>query len=640
MRQFPALTLDDIALRETLKDAHIPALMTSLACITGDMSYVRGPVRPVTEPLSDSDDGLSEEERESIRETALAVLGRYRDGGCVLPPLLCDDAIQELITFITGLPVPEGYMPLLQEELAIDDRDARAIQIKGVIPDKAIANFRVLIIGSGMSGILAAIRLQQQGISFLMVDKNERVGGTWWENTYPGCRVDSPNHLYSYMFDRNDDWPSYFSTRKSLFDYFENCVERHALMENVLLGTRVDKATFDEAARQWSVEMIGPDGPQTMRFNAIITAVGQLNIPKFPEVPGLDVFKGIKFHSARWEHQHDLRGKRVAVIGTGASATQFVPEIAGQPAHMTVFQRSAPWLLPTPNYHDDVAPGQLLLFRCVPYYAKWFRLWLFRRDAADGALPFLFADKTWRDRSLAVGAANEELRKELIEYLREQVGDLPDLLEKSIPDYPPGGKRPLRDCGVWLSTLRREDVDLIDSPISKITETGLITEDGRSVEVDIIIFGTGFHADKLLWPMEITGVGGLKLSEEWADGPRALKGATVPGFPNLFSLYGPNTNIVVGSSIIFFSECTMRYVMGCLRMLLQHGHAAMQCKREVYDAYNRKIDAENLETAWGAPGVRSWYKNKAGRVTQNWPGTHLGYWEITKSPDPGEFEFL
>lgn len=639
MRQFPLLTLDDIALRETLKDAHIPALMTSLACITGDMSFVRGAIRPVTEPLSDSDDGLSEEEREAIRETAVAVLVKYRDGGCVLPPLLSDDEIQELITFITGLPVPEGYMPLLQEELDIDDRDGRAIQIKGVIPDEAIAKFRVLIIGSGMSGILAAIRLQQQGMPFLMVDKNERVGGTWWENTYPGCRVDSPNHLYSYIFNRNDDWPSYFSTRKSLFEYFDNCVDCYGLMENIRLRTHVDRATFDEATGQWSVVMTGPDGPQTACFNAIITAVGQLNIPKIPEVPGLDAFKGIKFHSARWEHQHDLRGKRVAVIGTGASATQFVPEIAGQPAHMTVFQRSAPWLLPTPNYHDDVAPAQLFLFRCIPYYAKWFRLWLFRRDAADGALPFLFADKTWSDRSVAVGAANEELRTELVEYLREQVRDVPELLEKSIPDYPPGGKRPLRDCGVWLATLRRDDVDLIDSPIAEVSEAGLITEDGRSVAVDVIIFGTGFHADKFLWPMEITGLGGRKLSEEWADGPRAFKGATVPGFPNLFCLYGPNTNIVVGSSIIFFSECTMRYVTGCLKMLLQQGHAAMQCKREVYDAYNRKIDAENLETAWGAPGVRSWYKNKSGRVTQNWPGTHLAYWEMTKAPDPAEFEF-
>lgn len=192
MRQFLVLTLDDSALRETLKDAHIPALMASLACITGDMSFVRGAIRPVTAPLSDSDDGLTEEERESIREVAVVAFGKYRDAGCVLPPLLSENDIQELITFITGLPVPEGYMPLLQEELAIDGRDGRAIQIKGVVPDEAIANFRVLVIGSGMSGILAAIRLQQQGVPFLLADKNERVGGTWWENTYPGCRVDSP----------------------------------------------------------------------------------------------------------------------------------------------------------------------------------------------------------------------------------------------------------------------------------------------------------------------------------------------------------------------------------------------------------------------------------------------------------------
>ena len=234
---------------------------------------------------------------------------------------------------------------------------------------------------------------------------------------------------------------------------------------------QVDQAVFDEGSNTWSVDLTGPDGPETISANAVITAVGQLNTPKLPDIPGRDQFKGPAFHSARWEHEHDLKGKRVAVIGTGASATQFVPIIAEEVGSLTVFQRSAPWLLLTPDYHTPVPDGQRWLFTHLPYYAQWYRMWLFRRDAADGALPFLFADKGWNDRRFSVGEGNELLRTELTAYIQEQLADRPDLFEKSVPDYPPGGKRPLRDCGVWLEALKRDNAELVTTPITEITET-------------------------------------------------------------------------------------------------------------------------------------------------------------------------
>ncbi|MFN3233396.1 MAG: NAD(P)-binding domain-containing protein [Alphaproteobacteria bacterium] len=631
---------DDGTIKTALKDANIPALMAATVHLTGSADILHGPITPITAPLSDSDDGLEEDQREVLRAQAFEAIRAYRDRGCTLPPLPDQNVVQEMITFLTGLPVPEGYMPVLEEELAIDGLDRRTVEIKGAVPEGKKEAFRVVIIGAGMSGILAAIRLQQAGIPFVIVDKNSRIGGTWWENTYPGCRVDSPNHLYTYIFERNDDWPAYFSTRETLFEYFEHCVEKYGLRPFIKLNTQVDRAVFDESANRWNVNLTGPQGTEALTASAVISAVGQLNTPKLPDIPGRDCFKGVSFHSARWEHEHDLTGKRVAVLGTGASATQFVPIVAENAAHLTVFQRSAPWLLPTPDYHTPVPEGQRWLFKHLPYYAQWYRMWLFRRDAADGALPFLFADKDWNDRQLSVGQANDMLRTELIAYIKEQLADRPDLIEKSIPDYPPGGKRPLRDCGVWLDALKRENATLITNPITAITETGIVTADGTEHSVDVIIYGTGFQADQFLWPMQFVGRGGRKLSDEWAEAPRAFKGITVPDFPNLFMLYGPNTNIVVGSSIIFFSECEMRYIMGCLKLLLEGDHTAMAPKRAVHDAYNAFIDAGNQETAWGAPGVRSWYKNAVGHVTQNWPGTHLGFWEITRAPDPEDFEFL
>ncbi|MDX1581351.1 MAG: NAD(P)/FAD-dependent oxidoreductase, partial [Alphaproteobacteria bacterium] len=392
------ITADDETIRSALRDANMHALMASIVHLSGSTDILHGEIKPVTAPLSDSEDGLSEDQREVIREEAFEAIREYRDRGCTLPPLPARETIQEMIAFVTGMPVPEGYMPVLEEELAIDGIDRRTVEINGKGPEGRKQDFHVLVIGAGMSGLLAAIRLQQAGLSFTIVDKNEELGGTWWENTYPGCRVDSPNHLYSYIFERNDDWPAYFSTRKTLFGYFKQVAEKYGLADKVRLKTAVERAVFEEASHTWSVELTTPEGKETLTANAIITATGQLNQPKLPDIEGRENFKGPAFHSARWEHEHDLKGKRVAVIGTGASATQFVPIIAEEVESLTVFQRSAPWLLPTPDYHEPVPEGQLWLFRHLPYYAQWYRLWLFRRDAADGALPFLFADKGWNDR--------------------------------------------------------------------------------------------------------------------------------------------------------------------------------------------------------------------------------------------------
>lgn len=637
---FKPVTEDDETIRWALEGANIPALMVSVMHLTGNTDHLHGDIRPATLPLEESEDNLSEEERDRVREMALEALKDYRDRGCTLPERPSEAMIVEAMNFVTGLPIPDDYMPLLREELVLFGEDPRNIPIGDEIPQSVKAGFKVLVIGAGMSGILAAIRLKQAGIPFVVADKNPKIGGTWYENTYPGCRVDSPNHLYSYLFEPSDDWPGYFSDRETLFGYFDRCVDKYGIRGDIRLNTSVERATYDEGANLWQVEVDGENGKETLTFSAVITAMGQLNTPKPPDIPGVESFEGISFHSARWEHEHDLKGKRVAVIGTGASATQFVPEIAPDVGEMFVFQRTPPWLLPTPDYHSDVTEQTRWLLKHFPFYARWFRFWIFRRDAADGALPFLYGDDAWNGPANTVGKDNDVLREAITEYILAQVEGHPDLASKLIPDYPPGGKRPLRDNGVWLDALKQDHVHLETTPITEITKDGLVLEDGRKVEVDALIYGTGFHADHFFWPIEFVGRGGVSLSEHWAGNPRAYKGISVPGFPNLFCLYGPNTNIVVGSSIIFFSECEVRYVMGCLKLLLEKGHAAMDCKKDVHDAYNEFIDAENAKRAWGAPNVKSWYKNAEGRVTQNWPGTHHEYWGITRAPDPADYEYI
>jgi 4-hydroxyacetophenone monooxygenase len=454
-----------------------------------------------------------------------------------------------------------------------------------------------------------------------------------------GCRVDSPNHLYSYIFAPNTDWPSYFSTRTTLYDYFHGVADRFGLREHIDFNTRVIEARYHEEECRWHVLVEDAQGERHEEVaNVVISGTGQLNVPKTPTIAGAENFQGVSFHSARWQHEHVLEGKRIAVIGTGASATQFVPELANlEGASVTVFQRTPPWVLPTPDYHEAVAPGQKWLFQQLPFYERWYRFWLFRRDGADGALPLLFGDPDWSGRSDAVSAGNDELREALTEFIREVLAEDPALADKCIPDYPPGGKRPLRDDGHWLTTLLRGNVELVDDPIESITANGIRTASGAEYPCDVIIYGTGFAADKFLFPMKVIGRDGVDLNQQWDGDPRAFMGMAMPNFPNFYCIYGPNTNIVVGSSIVFFSECSVRYIMGAIKLMLEQDIRSLECKQSVHDSYNEVIDARNSLTAWGSPGVSSWYKNAAGRVTQNWPGTHLEYWQQTLAPDPEDY---
>jgi 4-hydroxyacetophenone monooxygenase len=630
---------DDEVLRGALRDAHIPSLMAALVHITGDASPVRGGIQPKNDFLSDPQGGISAADQARIRALAFDALRRFRDGGQRLPPPPCESVVGEIVRFIIGQEVAPGYAPFLSSELSLNEEDPYAAPGLDAVPVEKRAAFRVVVIGAGMSGVLAGIRLRQAGIPFTIVEKNADVGGTWWENTYPGCRVDSTNHIYSYSFEPAD-WPQHFSTRPVLQRYFAHCADKYGVRPHIRFETEVTELAWDDARSLWRVAIRSKDGrAETLEANAVISAVGQLNRPKWPDIPGRDRFAGVTFHSAEWQHEHDLAGKRVIVIGTGASAFQFIPEVAKSAARLTVFQRTPPWILPTPEYHAEVPAGKHWLLNHVPFYAKWFRFSMFWR-AAEGLLRSVEKDDGWTEQSRAVSAANDEMRVLLTQSITETVGGDNPLLEKVLPKYPVAGKRILLDNGHYLRALMRPNVELVSDPIREITETGVVTRSGQRYDADVLIYGTGFHASRFLWPMKVSGRGGVDLQQHWAGDPRAYLGITIPGFPNLFCCYGPNTNIVVNGSIIFFSECEMRYILGCVRLLFERGAAALDCRRDVHDAYNRRIDAGNLRMAWGASRAPTWYKNDKGRVTQNWPFTLLEFWNQTRAPDPADYEFV
>jgi 4-hydroxyacetophenone monooxygenase len=569
----------------------------------------------------------------------LDVIRAYRDGGCRLPPAPGPETIREMMSFLVCADVPEEYVPMMFEELELDGRDARQVDFDDM-PVAARSNFPVIVIGCGMSGLLAGIRLKEAGIPFTIVEKNAGVGGTWWENSYPGCRVDVGNHFYCYSFEPSDHWTEFFSQQPELQEYFEAVMDKYEIRPFVRFETEVVSARWNEGEGIWSVALRNPDGSSdSLTGRAVITAVGQLNRASLPDIPGMDDFEGPSFHSSNWDHSVEYKGKRVAVIGAGASGFQIVPTIAPDVAQLTVFQRSAQWMFPNPSYHEKVGPGVRWALRHLPFYGRWYRF-LILWPGCDGGMAAARIDPEWLDQEKSVSAANEVARQIFTDWITSQVGDDPELLEKVIPNYPATGKRTLQDNGSWLQALKRTNTELVRSGIDHIERDAIVGTDGKRYEVDLIVYATGFQANRILFPIEIVGREGVVLSEHWGERPKAYLGITIPGFPNLFCMYGPGTNLASGGSLIFHSECQMRYISHCLKALIRGGHASMEPRREVHEDYYQRTQKELLGLVWSHPSIEhTWYKNSEGKIHILSPWRLVDYWSWTREPDLRDFEF-
>jgi 4-hydroxyacetophenone monooxygenase len=628
---------DDDSIAAALELAVLPPLLAALAGALEDPALTPDHLRPDLSVLMDPTFGLSPDQVDEGRRLALDALQRLRDRPPRPVRALPLDELRARLAFVTGGAASDDYLELLRDELALgEDLRAPTWHKDELAPDRP---FRMAVIGAGMSGLVAAHRLHQAGVEVVVLEKNDDVGGTWLENSYPGCRVDVSNLFYCYSFAQRDDWPQHFSTQEVLLDYFRGVADDHGLRPLIRFRTEVQAAELDEASMTWRLRLREADGTEsTLDVDGVVSGVGQLNRPNVPDLPGAETFAGPAFHSARWDHDMDLRGRRVVVIGTGASAAQFIPEIAEDAAHLTILQRTPAWFLPTPDYHDAVEPEVAWLMRNVPGYANWLRFWNFWQNV-EGLMIAARVDPDWTGES-SVSQINELVRQLFAGHIQAELAEQPELIPKVMPDYPPFSKRFIRDNGAWPRTIMRDDVDLVTAPIESITPEGVRTADGVLHEADVLIYGTGFTASDFLMPMRVVGRGGVELHDRWQGDARAYLGITLPGYPNLFLLYGPNTNIVVNGSITYFSECEVHYVVGCVRALLESGAKALEPKVAVHDAFNARVDAENQRMAWGVTTVNTWYRNAAGRTAQNWPFSLLEYWQLTRSPDLDDFELL
>jgi 4-hydroxyacetophenone monooxygenase len=628
-------TTSDVQIAEALLDVSIPTLMLSLVHMSGDPGLIRGELKPAGLFLNEVQGYMSEEDKAAVRKIALEVIADYRDRGCPQPEPIGPALLQEMMQWLVCEPVPPEYVPMLLEEMELDGTDSRAV--RGTPAD----NFPVVVIGCGESGLLAGIRLKEAGIPFTILEKNEGVGGTWWQNTYPGARVDVGNHFYCYSFEPTDQWTHFFAEQPELQGYFQSVMDKYDIGAHVLWETEVTEASWDDDTATWSVLARDRNGATTtLTARAVISAVGQLNRPHLPDIDGQHDFAGPAFHSSDWDHSIDLHGKRVAMIGAGASGFQVAPAIAGEVESLIVFQRTAQWMFPNPNYHESVGPGVQWALRHLPFYGRWYRFLLFW-PGCDKGLEAARVDAEYPDQQKAVSEINEinEITRIMFtEWITSQVGDDPKLLAKVVPDYPATGKRTLQDNGSWLRTLTRDNVELVRTDIARIESDAVVTDDGTRYPADVIVYATGFHANKMLWPMTIRGRGGEILSERWGERPSAYLGITVPGYPNFFCMYGPGTNLAHGSSLIFHSECQMRYITECLELLIDGGHTCLEPREDKATDWHERSQAQMRKMVWSQPSVKhSFYKNSFGEVHILSPWRLVDYWSWTREPNPDDF---
>ena len=627
-----------MSLRALIEGADIAPLLMTYVQLSGERAelaryrpYIQGPwnwMQTVPEPL-----------KTRLYEQSAALIEAIRTGRAQPAPPPDPATLAEMVTTCVGQPVPDEYLPLIAHEMGLAGTPPLEVDWRASPPVRAPADFHVVVIGAGESGLAVAIKLARLGIRYTIIEKSRTVGGTWFENRYPGCGVDTPNHFYQYSFEPNHHWSRYFSQRDELWQYLEGVADRYQVRPNIRFNTEVTEAVWEEDSASWRIRARDSTGAAIeLRASALICAVGQLNRPRLPNLPGLETFSGPAMHTAQWDESVSLDGQRVAMIGTGASGMQVGPSIVDRVAQLSIFQRSPHWAVHNPLYHAEVAPGKKWALANLPHYANWYRFQLFWASA-DGLYESLKVDPDWPTPDLSLNATNHAMRERLIDHIRAEVGDDPALLAKATPNYPPYGKRMLRDNG-WYRMLRQDKVNLVTDPVARIEPDAVVTQDGQHHRADVLVLATGFQADRLTWPMRIAGRGGATLRDRWGDDdPRAYLGITVPGFPNFFVMYGPNTNLAHGGSAIFHSECQTRYTLLAIRELLEGGRRSLEVKEDVHDDFNRQVDALHATMVWAHPGVGSWYKNRRGRVFATSPWRLLDYWNFTRVFEPSDYRF-
>ena len=628
----PAAEVNRTLLKDGIANANIPALLMVLYQMTGEATWLQEPFAPGRSPgLDDNDSGqLPDEVQTQIRTAAEEAIEAWLAGKPLAIERPTNLRLAEMLSVAMTEHVPEEYGDIVAAGMGYD--------LEPTADTAIAADKTAIVIGGGVSGICAGIELGKLGIDYTLFEKNEDFGGTWFENRYPGCGVDTPSLTYTFSC-RPNDWSMYFPLRDEIEGYLLDTAREFGLYDKACFRTHVEEARWNTATDQWDVTITTPDGKrETHSADYLFSAVGILNIPKYPQIDGLDEFAGEVYHTSRWPAEADLSGKRVAVIGNGASGMQVAPAIADEVSRMTIFARSKQWAAPFPQFRKKVPEGVRYLMQVVPLYRAWLeqRLsWTFN-DRVHGTL---FRDPEWEHPERAVNEINDAHRRVFTRYVEEQLQDRPELIERVLPEYPPFAKRMLLDNG-WFRTIKKPHVDLIPEHLAKVEGNTLFTSSGETVEADVIILATGFQTTNVLGSYDIVGREGQLLRDHWGeDNASAYLGTLVPGFPNFFILLGPNVGSGHGGSMIRNIENQMHFAGQVVQCAEAQEASTVEVKETAYTDYSRRIDDAHDRLVWTHPGTENWYRNSQGRVVAITPWRNDAFWRMTRSPDEADLEF-
>jgi 4-hydroxyacetophenone monooxygenase len=569
----------------------------------------------------------------ALRARAVAFLRTYRDSGAGAIDSGPRERLHRSLSLTAGADIPVDQLDQYLEELALDPW-SRGLEWTEKPSARALESFSVVVIGAGMGGLNAAVQLKRAGINFTAIEKNSGVGGTWFENRYPGARLDTESRSYTHIYGANFTYSARYNEWRDNQRYFDWVADTFDLRGDIVFDTEVVSLVWDDAASAWDVTTEGPQGRRMLRANAVISAVGFLNRPNVPDIEGSSEFRGQAHHSARWPERVDITGKRVAVIGTGCTGYQMIPELALEAEHVYVFQRTPQWLFPVAGYRSPFPAQVTWLDRNFPYYTNFARVHAFGNNVYSlGYVTDI--DPEFKDpysRS-AVGKAK---RDDCIAFLTDKFEKQPDLLDKMIPSHPVYSARPVivdTEYGI-ADALLRENVTLVTDGIQKINRTGIEAKSGTQYDADVIVYATGFKANEYLWPMEVRGRGGKRVEQLWAQtGAQAYLGTMLPGFPNFWMIYGPNTN--GGLPVAAFHEITTRFALECMqRLILGGGQGSIDVTDEAYQRYNEEVDRRNEMKVWSDPRANNyWGRNEFGRTSNRNPFRGTELWRFLRHPN-------
>lgn len=622
------LAASDAEIEDAVEHAEPLVLRGLVYQLTGDDEVRRAHLN-LDPAASDADD------TPLVRRKAADFLKAYRDRGAGEISIGPEERLPTSLRLASTFELADDDMGLYVEELSLDPW-ARGLDWTTPPSRERLDAFNVIVIGSGLGGLNAAIQLRRAGIPFTVIEKNPDVGGTWFENRYPGCRVDTQSRSYTNLYGVDYSYPYPYCPASENERYFHWIADTFQLRDDILFDTEVHSVVWDETTGEWTVSVDGPDGARQLRARAVITAVGFLNRPKLPDIEGMDDFRGLAFHSARWPADLEVKGTRFAVIGTGASGYQLIPELALDAEHVVILQRTPQWLSPTPGYRTPYPPQVNWLDRNLPFYSNFMR---FRAAVSIRFLSdFSEIDPNFDDPD-ACSAGNKVMRDNCLAFLERKLGDRPDLVQKMTPPHPYLSARPLSVDSEYsvLDVLQSDNVTLVTDGIRRITETGIETVNGEHFDVDVIVYATGFHATDYLFPMTIVGRDGVTIEQTWAeDGARAFVGCMVPGFPNLWMVYGPNTN--GGLHPASFHEVVARYALECIQHLIVDDRRAIEITDDAYWRYNHLLDERNARKVWSDPRAHNYYWTEFGRSAVMCPFYPWEIWHFLRHPDLADLE--